>query len=151
MIIYTNYNNQKEIEKFYTNSKNYNYSNNLILHIPKINLKQIVKEADNNYSNLKTNLVYYKNNNPNKKIVIFGHSGLGYGTYFNRLDELKINDICYLYKNNYKITYIVKKIYEIKEDDINVVKSENKMVLILITCKKSDNSKRLVVKLVKEE
>ena len=149
MIIYTNYNNEKEIKKFYTNSKKYSYTSDLMLEIPKINLKQIVKKANNNYSNLNTNLVYYKNNNLNKKIIIFGHSGIGYGVYFNRLDELKINDTCYLYKNNYKQVYKVEKIFEINEDNTSILNIENTPNLILITCKKMDKNKRLVVKLVK--
>ena len=147
MIIYINETNKKEIKRFNNPKYKYEYTDKIILEIPKINIKQIVDKADDNYSNLDKGLVYYKNDDYNKKIIIFGHSGIGYGVYFNRLDELDINDRVYLYKNNYKITYIVSDIFTIKEDEIGILNSEDKPVLMLITCKKNDKKKRLVVKL----
>ena len=147
IIIYINETNKKEIKRFNNPKYKYEYVDKLILEIPKINIKQMVDKADDNYSNLDKGLVYYKNNDYNKKIIIFGHSGIGYGVHFNRLDELDIEDRVYLYKNNYKITYIVSDIFTIREDEIGILDSENKPILMLITCKKNDKKKRLVVKL----
>ena len=148
LIIYTDITSKKEVENYCINAKKYIYSDKLVLEIPKINLKQIVNKTVNDYKNLDYSLVYYNNNNYNKKIIIFGHSGMGYGTYFNRLDNLSINDTIYLYKNNYKITYKVNKIYHIKENNLSVLNIDDSKELYLITCVKYDKSKRLVIKSV---
>ena len=61
-------------------------NNKNILSIQKINLHQEIIEADDKFSNLNNNLVYYKYLNPKDIILIFGNSGIVYGTYFNRID-----------------------------------------------------------------
>ena len=135
-------------ENTIVNNAYYDPSNNaMVINIPKINLDMVVKKANNDFSNLNKNLVYYKNNNYKKGIVIFGHSGVGYGTYFNRLDELSINDIVYWYKDKLKIKYVVSSISYVNDNDLSVIDTNKKEILRLITCKKNDNKRRLVVEL----
>ena len=93
------------------------------------------------------NLVYYKRNDFNDKMIIFGHSGLGYGAFFNRLDELNKNDEAYLYKDNDKAIYKVVDIYYVSYKDVYILNNDEEGTLLLVTCKKNDKSLRLVVKL----
>lgn len=136
----------KEVINSYYNYNNH-HSYEIIIYIPSINLKRVVKKANNDFSNLNDNLVYYNNINYNKKIIIFGHSGMGYGTFFNRIDELKKNDTLYLYNDIYKITYKVDKKIIVNKEDISILKDEDSPILLLITCKKNDKNRRIVVKL----
>ena len=144
---YYYHNNSVEVSSYYNNDSSFNYKSDMVINIPKIKLDAVVKKATDNFSNLNKNLVYYKNNNYKKGIVIFGHSGVGYGTYFNRLDELYINDIVYLYKDKLKIKYVVSSISYVNDNDLNVIDINKKGILRLITCKKNDNKRRLVVEL----
>lgn len=119
-----------------------------VLEIPKINLKQKVLKASEEFENLNNNLVYYNYFNPNNKIIIFGHSGVGFGTYFNRLDELNINDEAYLIINGNKYYYCVNDVYEVFKNATYILKNEqDSKKLLLITCVKGNNNKRLVVEL----
>lgn len=120
-----------------------NYNKEIVLEIPKIKLYQKVIDKGNNYSNLNYNLVYYNNTDINNKIIIFGHSGMGRGTYFNRIDELNINDDIYFY-NKYKVNYKVIKKYIIKENNLDILNNDNNN-LLLVTCFKKDNKKRVVI------
>lgn len=146
-MVYVSYNNKKEVNSYYENNSSFNYKSDMVLDIPKINLEAVVKKASNNFSNLDKNLVYYKNDNYKKGIIILGHSGVGYGTFFNRIDELTKDDIVYLYKDKLRISYAVDKKYSILDTDIDVLKINNESGLTLITCDKKDKNKRLVVKL----
>ncbi len=146
-MVYIDFKNKVEVESYYNNNSSFNYKSNMIIDIPSINLKATVKLADNDFKNLDDGLVYYKYNDYKNKIIIFGHSGIGYGTYFNRLDELTFNDNVYLYKDKLKITYVVDKIYDIKSTNIDILYNDEKERLLLITCKPNDKNKRLVVNL----
>ncbi len=146
-MVYIDFKNKVEVESYYNNNSSFNYKSNMIIDIPSINLKATVKLADNDFKNLDDGLVYYKYNDYKNKIIIFGHSGIGYGTYFNRLDELTFNDNVYLYKDKLKITYAVDKIYDIKSTNIDILYNDEKERLLLITCKPNDKNKRLVVNL----
>lgn len=147
LMVYIDLKNKVEVESYYNNNSSFNYQKDMIIDIPSINLKTVVKEADNDFKNLDNGLVYYKESDYKNKIIIFGHSGIGYGTYFNRLDELNFNDNVYLYKDKFKITYAVDKIYDINSTKIDILNNDEKERLLLITCKKNDKNKRLVVNL----
>lgn len=122
--------------------------NEKILEIPKINLKLEVVKANDNFENLDNNLVYYNHFNPDDKIIIFGHSGVGFGTYFNRLDELNSNDKAYLIINGKKYYYYVNDVYEVSKNATYILKNEyDSKKLLLVTCVKGDKNKRLVVEL----
>jgi LPXTG-site transpeptidase (sortase) family protein len=73
---------------------------------------------------------------------------MGYGTYFNRLDELDNKSDVYIYKDKLKLTYQFKEKMDVKETQTDILNSAKANELILITCKKSVKDERLVVKLV---
>lgn len=145
--ILVNYQNKQEVESYYNNDTGFNYKSDLVLNVPSININLVVKKAYKDFNNLNKNLVYYERNNFNDKIIIFGHSGMGYATFFNRLDELSENEEAYLYKDNKKAIYKVSDIYTISYKDIDILKNDEKNTLLLITCDKKRKNLRLVVKL----
>lgn len=147
MFIYLRYENKKELESYYNNESSFNYETKMIIEIPCIGLKTVVKKADKDFNNLDKSLVYYDSNNYNETIIILGHSGMGYGTYFNRLDEVSSKDTVYLLISNKKITYKLAEKKEISETNVNILNNDKKDTLLLITCVKGHNKKRLVLKL----
>lgn len=125
------------------------FSNEKMIEIPKINLFLIVEKADDNFQNLDESLVYYKYFNPDDKIIIFGHSGMGTGTYFNKLDELNNNDMVNLYFDGKVYKYEFNKSYVVSKTATYLLENEeNSKKLLLITCKRNDKNKRVVVELV---
>ena len=138
----------KIVSSYFAGSPTFNYKSDMVLSIPSINLKNVVKKADNEFKLLDRYLVYYKNNNYKDGIVILGHSGMGYGTYLNRLDELDNKSDVYIYKDKLKLTYQFKEKMDVKETRTDILNSAKTNELILITCKKSVKDERLVVKLV---
>lgn len=147
---YVNYKNKESITSYYKNDSSFNYESDMIISIPKINLERVVEKAADDFKNLNKSLVYYKRNNPNEKLVIFGHSGVGYGTYFNRIDELEVGNKVYLYINKLKVTYVVSEKYMVLETDISILNNDEEGSLLLVTCNKNNKKKRLIVKLMVE-
>ena len=147
LIIYNEHNNKKVVDAYYNNPSSFN-SGDMILVIPSIKLKRIVKHAKDDFSNLNNNLVYYKNNNSGGTIFIFGHSGMGYGTFFNRINELTINDICFLHIGKSKIKYKFISSYIVDEKDTDILEDKSDK-LLLITCLKNNPKKRLVIEMKK--
>lgn len=147
LISISNHDIKESINAYYNNDTSFNYKSDFIIKIPKINLEGIIKKADDDFKNLNDSLVYYKYNNYKEKIIVFGHSGIGYGAYFNRLDELDVNDYVYLYKDKLKITYKVDKIYSIFDSELGILNNDRKGTLLLVTCEKINKNKRRVVEL----
>lgn len=143
-----NHNNKESVKAYFRNDTSFNYKSNFVINIPKIKIETVIKKADFNFKNLNNSLVYYKYDDYKGKIIIFGHSGVGRGVYFNRLDELDINDYLYLYKDKLKITYIVSKKYSVPDTDISILENNSKETLLLVTCDKNNKNIRLVVELV---
>lgn len=130
----------------YINNTDYNYHGYPYLEIPKINLNNVLFRADDNFSNLDNGLVYYKELNPDNKIIIFGHSGMGMGVYFNNLDKLRVNDVAMLRVNEKTYSYVATRTYLVDETNVGLLDDElSSTKMLLVTCDKNDNKKRLVV------
>lgn len=141
----------KTIKTFYNKNYKYDNLNEIRLIIPKININLPVIKADSDFTNLDYNLVYYNNFNVNNKIIIFGHSGMGVGTFFNRLDELKKHDVVYLKSNNKTYLYVVLNFYNIDKRDTYILnEEENSNKLLLITCTRGKKNKRYIVDLIRK-
>ncbi len=147
LISISNNNIKESVKSYFRNDTSFNYKSDFIIKIPKIKLESVIKKADLDFKNLDDSLVYYKYDDYKDKIIVFGHSGIGYGVYFNRLDELETGDYIYLYKDKLKITYKVNKKYNIPDTDISILENDSKEVLLLVTCDKYNKKERLVVKL----
>ena len=141
-----NYSNNIKTKFLNKNIKPTKMPNEKYISIPKINLYHEIIKADDKFNNLNNNIVYYKNLNIDEKIILFGHSGIGFGTYFNRIDELIIGDIMYLYLNNNTYKYTVINTYLISKYDVNILDNNDNKIL-LITCDKKNKNNRLVVEL----
>ncbi len=142
---------KKQIESYIKYSSTYNYYYKPLLVIPKIKLYATIVKANSDYSNLDKSLVYYKSFNPNEKIIVFGHSGAGYGTFFSRLSELNYGDNTYIYYNDTCYKYKVNKVKYIDETNMDILNNDrNNGLLYLITCTKKDKNKRLLIVLRQE-
>lgn len=112
----------------------YNYVNNIdksnyegVLEIPAINLKVGI------VNNVDKGLVFVTDK------LIAGHSGNCSVCYFDDLDKLEIGDNVFLYKDKtYK--YKVDNIREVDKDNVHISGDLN-----LVTCKKSNKNRRLVI------
>lgn len=116
----------------------YNYVNNIdksnfngVLEIPAINLKTgIVSDVDKG-------LIFV-----NDKLIA-GHSGNCKTCYFDNLDKLEIGDNVFLYLD-YELQYKVDGIKEVDKNHVYINGDLN-----LITCKKDDKNRRLLISLRK--
>lgn len=116
----------------------YNYVNNIdksifngVLEIPAINLKTgIVSDVDKG-------LIFV-----NDKLIA-GHSGNCKACYFDNLDKLEIGDNVFLYLD-YELQYKVDSIKEVDKNHVYINGDLN-----LITCKKDDKNRRLLISLRK--
>lgn len=67
--------------------------------------------------------------------VIAGHRNYNFGKYFNRLDEVEINDLIYLDTATATYTYAVTDIKVVEPTDVEILESvEGKEILTLYTC-----------------
>ena len=141
-----------DIDTKYTINAKSNYYHKKMIEIPSINLKLHLKKADDDFGNLDSSLVYYKNFNTDNKIIIFGHSGMGKGTYFNRLDELERSSLLYLYNEDKLYKYVVNNIYVVDKKRVDILNDEvGSRKLLLITCVKNNKNDRLVIELLQKE
>lgn len=86
----------------------------------------------------------YKRPDEEGKIVIGAHSGYGSNAYFNNLHKLEIDDeIKIKYKGKYYL-YEVVEVKEVEETETKILQSDSN-VLILMTCKIGDKTKRTIV------
>lgn len=112
-----------------------------VLEIPKIDLKRGIKNnknVDNGIAILDIN----KFNNGD--IILLSHSGNCDICYFNRLDELNINDEIYTYKDNIKYIYKIDSIEEKIKNTFKLGDSINSVTLI--TCKKNTDNIQIIIK-----
>lgn len=136
---------KKFVKGYFNNPTNYHYISKGVLEIPKIGLKNGLEKADDDYHNLDYSLVYQDELNFNHNIIIFGHSGTGFGTYFSRLGELNKGDFVIIYHEDKYARYKLYEVKKIKETDLSVLEDHKNNDLILITCLKNDDKLRLVL------
>ena len=119
----------------------YNYINKIdtedtkklngVLEIPSIHLKTGI------VSNVDEGLVFVTDR------LIAGHSGNCKVCYFDNLDKLELGDNVYLYIDG-ETEYKVDSIKEVDKNHVYINGDLN-----LITCKKTDNDRRLLISLIK--
>lgn len=123
--------------------------------IDKINLDMPLYNIESKNNNIEENVTILNESilPPNEKSIIFlaAHSGTSKVSYFNDLDELKINDTILLTINNIKNTYQITKIYKQKKNGYIKVNKENKDQLILTTCDPNNNKYQLIINSTKKE
>ena len=117
--------------------------------IKKINLEEKLYDKISTHNNIEEHVTILDHStepsNENSIVFLAAHSGTGKIAYFERLDELTLNDeITLIYKNKTYI-YIVKDIIELKKiGTIRINKTQEKQ-LVLTTCSPNKENYQLII------
>lgn len=128
-------------------SVNYNYI--AVLEIPSINLKRGLVDPSSKYNNVNYNIQILNSstmpNVTNGNLILAGHNGASYISFFKNLYKLNNDDKVYVYYNGYKYEYSISKIYDTSKDGhIDVYRDNQKTTITLITCKKNTKDTQTV-------
>lgn len=130
-----------------SNVSSYDYI--AVLEIPSINLKRGLVDPSSKYNNVNYNIqIINKSTMPdvvNGNLVLAGHNGASYVSFFRNLDKLNINDKIYIYYGGYKYEYSLSKIYDTPKDgNVEVHRDNSKTTITLITCKKNTKDTQVI-------
>ena len=116
------------------------------LMIPKINFNRSFYKIDSVYNDVDKNIQVMKGSSlpdvDGGNLIIAGHSGNVWFSFFKNLYKLKKGNNAYVYYNDTKYTYKVVDIYNVKKNGkVTIKRDRTKRTMTLITCTK--NSKTL--------
>ena len=119
------------------------------LTIPKINLTKGFLDKRSEENDVDKNLLVVSGSNyPNTErgnLIIAGHSGTGWNSFFNDLYKLETGDIAYVTFQNKKYTYTIVNIYQqAKVGKLAIYRDYNKTTLTLITCTNNNSTTQTV-------
>lgn len=132
-----------------TTKENYNITYTAVLEIPKINLKNGVVDSTKNFKSINyaisvDNSSQYPNENGN--FILYSHSGNSNIAFFNRLNNLELNDDIYVYYNGIKYRYSVRNKYDIeKTGKAKVISRKDDKYITLITCDQNKKGFQIVI------
>lgn len=137
-------NNPKETT---TSKIDYNYIG--VLEIPSISLKRGLVSPDSYYNNVNYNIQIIEHSTMpdviNGNLILAGHNGASYISFFKNLYKLSLDDKVYIYYNGYKYEYTLNNIYDTPKDgNIEIYRDHKKTTLTLITCKKNTKDTQVV-------
>ncbi len=66
--------------------------------------------------------------------VIAGHRNYNFGQFFNRLDEVQVNDLIYVDTAKQTFSYVVTDIKVVEPTDLSVLEPTDEEILTLYTC-----------------
>lgn len=120
-----------------------------VLEIPSIRLKRGFYGTDSNYNNIERNVtVVAKSNMPdvvNGNLILMGHSGDAYISYFDSLFKMEIGTDMYVTYAGNTYHYQLVNIYDVpKIGNVRIIRNYNATTLTLITCNKYDDTKQTV-------
>lgn len=118
--------------------------------IPKISLKQTLYNKDSYLNNVEYAVTYLnKSDYPDKTkgiVILAAHSGNSSISYFENLNDLRINDDIYLKYNNDEYQYQVTNITtENKNGYITIPDKEKRRQIVLTTCHPLYKDKQLII------
>ena len=121
----------------------------MILEIPKINLKKGLYSIDSKYNNVNYNIEIIKESNmpniSNGNLILAGHNGNSIVSYFDNLNTLSKDDNVFIFYKGIKYIYKITNNYEIKKDGTyKVLRNNDKTTITLISCKKNTTDKQIV-------
>ncbi len=121
----------------------------MILEIPKINLKKGLYSIDSKYNNVNYNIEIIKESNmpniSNGNLILAGHNGNSTVSYFDNLKTLSKDDNVFIFYKGIKYIYKITNNYEIKKDGTyKVLRNNDKTTITLISCKKNTTDKQIV-------
>lgn len=120
-----------------------------ILEIESVNLKRGLVSPDSKYNNVKYNIQIMETstmpNVENGNLILAGHNGTSYVSFFKNLYKMKDGDLINVYYQGYKYVYKYTNSYEVSKTGIvSIVRDKSKNTITLITCKKDSKDKQLV-------
>lgn len=109
------------------------------LEIPKINFNRGFYSKNSGFNNVELNIQVLNDSSypdtKNSNLIIVGHSGDAYNSYFTDLKYLSIEDELVITYKNHKYHYLIKDIYDVeKTGTVNIKRNQYKNTLTLITC-----------------
>ena len=121
-----------------------------VLEIPKINLKKGIVDKTSASNNVNKNIYTLKettlpDEQINNHIILAGHSGNSYVSFFRNLKKLDMKDKVYFYYKGVKYIYEVSNKYEIEKTGTTELKQTNISDIILITCISGTNKQVVYV------
>lgn len=129
--------------------KTINYDYIAVLEIPKINLKKGLVDPSSKYNSISYNVKIINGSQMpdeiNGNLILAGHNGSAYISFFKNLYKLNLNDSVFVYYNGIKYEYKIADIYDVdKTGTVKVIRDKDKTTITLITCKKYSNDKQTV-------
>lgn len=136
--------NSDEVEVVYDSEQTFEYYL-ARLEIPDIGFNRGFYDKSSGLNNLRNNIKMLSESDypsdDNGNVILAGHSGNYYNSYFGNLWKLELGDLAYIYYQNTKYTYKIVNIYtEDKDGVVGVKRDRNKSTLTLITCTKDSNT-----------
>lgn len=121
-----------------------------IICIPRINLEEKVYNIDSSKNNVDYNIEILEGSDINNNFLFLAaHSGDGKANYFNRLNELEVGDIIWIFDGNLKKFFVVDDIFYIYKNGYFEYSSfVNNNILYLITCNVDNSFEQLVIKAI---
>jgi len=124
------------------------------LTIPRINFNRNFYKLGTAENNVNRNIAVMKGSTtpdvPRGNLIIAGHSGNVWYSYFGSLYKVKKGDLAHVYYNNTKYTYKIVNIYTVKKNGtVTIKRDRTKSALTLITCTR--NSKTLQTVYIAEQ
>ena len=143
-----NYSLNKEVSYRYIDVAENNYYD-MILSIPKINLKKGIYDKDDYRNNIDYNVTIHSDSDypdqVNSNVILYAHSGVGKKAFFNDLIKLDHDSLIELYYNHTKYIYKLDNIYNVdKNNKIRIIHDKDKNCLTLITCSQSNKDEQIV-------
>ena len=119
------------------------------LEIPKLNFKKGFYPKSSELNDVDKNLLLVKESSyPNVSkgnLIIAGHSGTAWNSFFNDLYKLSVGDETKVIFNNKTYTYKIVNIYKApKVGQIAVYRNKNRTTLTLVTCTNNDSTTQTI-------
>ena len=142
---------EKQVEDISENTSftetDYNYI--AVLEIPSISLKRGLVSPDSYYNNVNYNIQIIEHSTMpdvvNGNLILAGHNGVSYYSFFKNIYKLKQGDKVYIYYGGVKYEYTINTNYDTSKDNkIEIYRDHKKSTITLITCKRNTNDTQIV-------
>ena len=121
----------------------------MVLEIPKINLKKGVYSKYDIRNTIKKNVMIHEKsdypNQENSNLILMAHSGNSDIAYFNDLVKLDTDSLIKVYYQNVKYTYKLNHYYDVdKFMPTKIIRDKTKNTITLVTCNQKDKTKQTI-------
>ncbi len=140
--------NYREIVYEVENYVDLNVRANNMIEIPKMKLRETISFVSIESKRINGVVLFEEYGRPdilNSNTVIGAHSGVGLNVFFNKLNILEVGDIFHIYYKDNIYEYLAYKTFEVDEKDLSVLNNAEKTIATLMTCKRSNPTKRIIV------